>query len=461
MRIRHSYCTVASYMQENNTPTQHYSILIAVFCFVMAFSAGCQPGPVQQGPQNSNTSNLNTNANVPNASNSNSNTDVARDTNFPVTMPVIDAMFEDESFAGAAKSSAQLTDEELDKIRDAARSAVLQMSSDPSEDEQRSTRSSTEGTQREIEKLVGKQKAASFISFVRTRWAGESNEFASAAPNSVPTDTRIVVNAPAYRMDVFKDGKLTKTYKIGIGYPEFPLPVGLRRANQIIFNPAWTPPDEPWVKGKVQPGKKVEAGSKLNPLGPIKIPIGLPSLVHGGKDPSRLGTFASHGCVGLTNSMVQDFALEIASLGDGQLTQAEIKEFTKEKDKTKEFNLPKPVPVELRYETIVVEDGKLHIYRDVYERNTNTEENLRRVLETFGVSFDQLSESDKTKLRDAIIRMAVDAQGNIVTDTGNNNSANMNAKNVTRNIKGQKEIVVEIAALQGKGYPPPVTLVQK
>jgi hypothetical protein len=38
-------------------------------------------------------------------------------------------------------------------------------------------------------------------------------------------------------MDVFKEGKLIKSYKIGIGYPEFPLPSGLRKASTIIFNP--------------------------------------------------------------------------------------------------------------------------------------------------------------------------------------------------------------------------------
>ena len=54
-------------------------------------------------------------------------------------------------------------------------------------------------------------------------------------PNAVPKDTRVVVNIPAYRMDVFQDGSLVKSYKIGIGYPAFPLPTGLRKAQTIIF----------------------------------------------------------------------------------------------------------------------------------------------------------------------------------------------------------------------------------
>ena len=107
----------------------------------------------------------------------------------------------------------------------------------------------------------------------------------TASPNGLPNDTRIVINAPAYRMDMFENGKLLKSYQIGIGYPEFPLPVGMRTANAIIFNPTWTPPDEPWVESpssKVKVGQKVAAGSNLNPLGLVKIPIGSPSL-----DPRR------------------------------------------------------------------------------------------------------------------------------------------------------------------------------
>src|SRR5437016_10014557 len=77
-------------------------------------------------------------------------------------------------------------------------------------------------------------------------------------PNAVPRDTRIVVNIPAFRMDVFRNGSLIKSYKVGIGYPQFPLPQGLRKAQMIIFNPTWTPPDSPWVDSmKVTPGEVI------------------------------------------------------------------------------------------------------------------------------------------------------------------------------------------------------------
>lgn len=433
--------------------------LLIVLLFALSLT-GCQP--IDTTNVNSTpASNGNANANLSPPQAANSAEKSSPVANLPVTMPLLDAMFADEAFAEEAKTTVNLTEDEIAKVRDAARNAVLKLGSDADEDELRSTPASVEKTRKEIERILGPQKSEEFIKFVSSRWAGESDELALAPPNSVPADTRIVVNSPAYRMDVFKDGKLTKTFKIGIGYPEFPLPTGLRRAKEIIFNPTWTPPDEPWVKGKVQPGKKVEAGSKLNPLGLIKIPIGLPSLIHGGKNPSRLGTFASHGCVGLTNSMVQDFALELAALSGTAIKPEDIQAFEKAKSETKEVKLAQPIPVELRYETIVAEDGKITIFRDVYERGTNTEENLRKVLDAFGVSLDQLPEADRAKLLNALSQMAVDAQGKAVPDEGNSNSANRKSKKVTRNIKGKKEIVVEIPALAGKGYPAPVVLITK
>jgi hypothetical protein len=270
-------------------------------------------------------------------------------------------------------------------------------------------------------------------------------------------------------MDVFDGGRLIKSYKIGIGYPQFPLPTGLRKAREIIFNPTWTPPDEPWVaKMKdITAGEKVEAGSKLNPLGPIKIPIGGPSLIHGGKSPAKLGTFASHGCVGLTTPQVQDFAKVLAQLAGGQLSDATLAAYGRDKTKSRYVKLEPPVPVELRYETIVVEDGKLHIYRDVYDRGTNTEENLRDVLTANNVRLEDLSEEERTQISNALAQLS----GKSAARTGSLSKESSPAASprvspatkttgakATRINKNQKEVVIEIAALAGKGYPAPVAL---
>jgi lipoprotein-anchoring transpeptidase ErfK/SrfK len=300
-------------------------------------------------------------------------------------------------------------------------------------------------------------------------------EFAARAPNTVPTDSRVVVNAPAYRMDVFENGRLIKSYKIGIGYPQFPLPTALRKANAIIFNPTWTPPNEPWV-GKmknVTVGESIPAGSNLNPLGPIKIPIGLPSLIHGGKPLYKIGTFASHGCVGLTSPQVRDFAKFLGQIGGAPLTDEDLARYARNRTQTRQVKLSQDVPVELRYETIMVEDGKLHIYRDVYNQDTNTEVDLRAVLAAYGVKFEGLTEEEQTLALDALAQLAGRSTAKIVRPTAltkpspsptaspspaSSAADRKAAKEAARAKRNQKEIVIEIAALSGKGYPAPVDL---
>ena len=410
-----------------------------------------------------------------------------------VTLPVLDAFLADETFVAEAKSKLQLTDQQVTKLREVSHDATVRL--------RQAGRETTEGqsgaaehrarAEQEISAAIGREKVAQLQALVANRWNNGDEASASEPPPSVnppaaapsavvavgvPADTRIVVNDPAFRMDVFENGQLVKSYKIGIGYPEFPLPTGLRKAATIIFNPTWTPPDEPWVESpssKVEVGKLVKAGDKLNPLGLLKIPIGLPSLIHGGKSSAKIGNFASHGCVGLTDSQAKDFAKLLAQLGGVDLTDDQIADYGENKSETKTVKLGKPVPVELRYETITVEDGKLHIYRDVYDRDTNTEQNLDKALEAYGVTREQLSKPELAKVMSGLKQMSRDASGRL--DSGDSTTANSNATSgksskkvspisdnptggVTRSIKGSKEVVIAIAALEGKGYPAPVDL---
>jgi len=407
-------------------------------------------------------------------------TDVAA---VPVTLPVLDAFFaSDETFTNELKTKLSLTDDQIAQLRAVSREETSKLRETETGDHSGTTAAARELAESRVKEIVGADKGSQLNAFVSERWRADGDDPDSkkttagtaslaSTPNTVPSDTRVVVNAPAYRMDVFESGRLVKSYKVGIGYPEFPLPIGLRKARAIIFNPTWTPPDEPWVESpssKVKVGEKVEAGSKLNPLGLLKIPIGSPSLIHGGKSPAKLGTFASHGCVGLTDALVQDFAKVLAKLGGQKLSDADIANYKKNRSETKQVTLSAAVPVELRYETIVAEDGKLHIYRDVYDRNTNTEENLRAVLEAYGVKLEDLTEEERSQVLEALGEMSRDAKGRLdQTAVGpSKTTASPSASpvpspkavaqksgRVTRNFKGKKEIVIEIAALKGKGYP--------
>ena len=289
-------------------------------------------------------------------------------------------------------------------------------------------------------------------------------------PNAVPRDTRVVVNIPAFRLDVFHDGTLINSYRIGIGYPQFPLPTGFRKAQLIIFNPTWTPPDSPWVEAmNATPGETVGAGSKHNPLGPIKVPLGEATLIHGGKPLSKIGTFASHGCVGMTNAEVKDFARVLVQASDTDLSDETMSAYLDQRTRTRVVSLNKLIPIELRYETIVVEDGVLHIYRDVYGQNTNTEENLREVFKANGVDWNHLTEDERAQVEEALNAMsrrpkkqsaprpAVTASLDSANAMAAANERKAEAERQKR-LRSQKEIVIESMALSGKGYPAPVNL---
>jgi lipoprotein-anchoring transpeptidase ErfK/SrfK len=464
-----------------------HTTLALVMALSLIAAAACATQPA--GNSNSSTT---TGSPSPSASPSG---EVSKATAIPVTLPVLDALFSDEAFKSGLKSRVQLTDDQIAQLQKIAGDEVARLRQ--SNTEQQSADQSTKAEQSRqhaaeaIRAVIGEQKTEDFFALARESWvkgseasdANKTDKTASTSapeitmlpgPNAVPKDTRVVVNIPAFRMDVFQEGSLVKSYKIGIGYPEFPLPTGLRKAQTIIFNPTWTPPDEPWVAKmkNVSVGEKVEAGSKLNPLGPIKIPIGLPSLIHGGKSPAKLGTFASHGCVGLTTAQVQDFSKLLAQVAGSEISDKAIASYFKNKTQTRVVKLDRVVPVELRYETIVIEDGKLHIYRDVYDQDTNNEENLRAVLQSNGLNLDDLSEAERTEVLDGLNAMSRHPKPAAISKLSpgaspaaspNTTADKMDKKTGSAQVKkpvgkNQKEVVIELAALKGKGYPAPVNL---
>lgn len=380
----------------------------------------------------------------------------------PITLPILDAMFTDPAFAVALGARLGLSDAQIGQLRVAARTATAGLT----ESEDGSTQAAADHADAQIRGILDEVQRQGLTKLVHERWRMDEDgsiDLPTAAQDQargIPSDTRIVVNAPAYRMDIFRDGELIKTYKIGIGYPEFPLPIGLRKASSIIFNPSWTPPDEPWVTGKFAAGRRVAAGNPLNPLGPIKIPIGMPSLIHGGKAAWQMGGFASHGCVGLTDSQVRDLARLLSELTSTRISSADAASYVTNTTETTRIKLASAVPVELRYETIVVEDGRLLIYRDVYERGTNTEDRVRAVLAANGVELDSLTHAERVHITRALRRMALDARGKVSADQANMHESPTSAA-VTRTIKGAKEVVIEIPALKGMGYPAPVDLTTK
>jgi hypothetical protein len=434
---------------------------LLILAFFVCLLTSCEPAPTN-APANSNTT-VTSASPSPTASASPASTGTA---STRITLPLLDALLTDDKFVARLKQDVKLSDEQIESIKRVSSAAITRLRESNAEELDGTNGDPRQRAEQELGSILGAEKTRELARFTNEYWskgdpAEASNDTAQMlpGPNAVPTDTRVVVNIPAFRMDLFQDGSLVKSYKVGIGYPEFPLPQGLRKAQTIIFNPTWTPPDSPWVEKmkNVTPGETVAAGDKDNPLGPIKIPIGLPSLIHGGKSPAKIGKFASHGCVGLTTPQVKDFAALLAKASNtNEVSDKSINTYLEDKERTQTVKLNQTVPVELRYETIVLEDdGKLHIYKDVYAQDTNTEENLRRVLEAQGVRFEDLSDQQRTEALNALNAMSANPQA-APSPSASASPEKKSARKKTP-AKPQNEIVIDLAQAK-KGYPVPVNL---
>lgn len=426
-----------------------------ILSWFLILLTGCAPAP-----SNSNTTVSTQPSPSPTASASPASTETASN---DLTLPLLDALLTDEKFVARVKQNLKLSDQQIDDLKRVSGEAVARLRENNAEDLDDNGTDARARAEQQLRSTLGDEKARDLTKLANEYWSkGDTSESSTdtvqmlKGPNAVPKDTRIVVNIPAFRMDLFQDGSLVKTYKVGIGYPEFPLPQGLRKAQQIIFNPTWTPPDSPWVAKmkNVTPGETVGAGDKDNPLGPIKIPIGLPSLIHGGKSPARIGKFASHGCVGLTTPQIKDFAVQLARVSNTEQVSEKMASYLEDKEKTQTIKLKQTVPVELRYETIVLEDGKLHIYKDVYAQDTNTEENLRRVLEANGLKLEDLPQ--RAEILDALNTMSTHPTAS--PSPSASASPEKKTAKAKKPAKPSNEIVIDLGSVAQKGYPAPVNL---
>ncbi|MDQ3711946.1 MAG: L,D-transpeptidase [Acidobacteriota bacterium] len=210
---------------------------------------------------------------------------------------------------------------------------------------------------------------------------------------------KITVNVPAFQMTLWQDGKEVKTYSIGVGLKEYPIYVGFLRASAVIWNPSWIPPDSDWVSGskKVKVGEIILPTDPRNPLGKMKIPLGSGYLIHQAKGVGDLGSLVSHGCVRVLQADLYDLADKIVAARELDLTPKQIMVAERTK-KTLSAELKPVIPVEVTYDTMVVEAGRLHIYPDVYDRKKNTIENLRAELRSSGVDAPNLSDATLEKM---------------------------------------------------------------
>lgn len=209
-------------------------------------------------------------------------------------------------------------------------------------------------------------------------------------------DVKITINVPAFQMTLWQNGKEVKNYPVGVGMKEFPIIIGLREINMLIWNPSWIPPDSEWVAEGLR-GVPIAPTDPRNPLGKMKLPLGYGYLLHQAKGAGDLGSLVSHGCVRVMRDDIYDLSEKIIAAYETEIAPSEIA-LAKRTKKTVIAELEKSVPVEITYDTMVVEGGALHIYPDIYDRRKNNLEILREELKANGIDEDEISDASLNRM---------------------------------------------------------------
>lgn len=214
-------------------------------------------------------------------------------------------------------------------------------------------------------------------------------------------DVRITINLPSFQMTLWQNGKEVRTYPVGIGLLDYPVAVSLRSARTIEWNPVWIPPSSDWIEASstVKPGEVVLPTDPRNPLGKVKIPLGYGYLLHQAKGPADMGSLVSHGCVRVLQNDLYGLAEKIVSARKLAVTADQIRA-AKMNKRTLVAAIEPELTVEITYDSIVVENGLLHVYPDVYLQKSNTVANVRAELASSGVDDSRLSDAEiRTMLR--------------------------------------------------------------
>jgi peptidoglycan hydrolase-like protein with peptidoglycan-binding domain len=118
----------------------------------------------------------------------------------------------------------------------------------------------------------------------------------------------IVVDLSELKLYLYRDGALSRTYPVAAGTSEYPTPTGTYSVVSKVKDPTWYPPNSEWAKDAepIPPGI-------ANPLGTRWIGTSAPNVgIHGTPAASSIGTYASHGCIRMYISDVEELFERVA-----------------------------------------------------------------------------------------------------------------------------------------------------
>jgi lipoprotein-anchoring transpeptidase ErfK/SrfK len=142
---------------------------------------------------------------------------------------------------------------------------------------------------------------------------------AEAAPASpAAPERRIIISIPDRRLALIENGRVALMFRVAVGAPASPSPVGEFRVANLVTDPVY-----------YHPGEVIPAGPE-NPVGPRWIGLSAKGYgIHGTNEPRLIGRRVSHGCIRLNNGDVKILfahlrvgdAVELHATRDAQTAQ--------------------------------------------------------------------------------------------------------------------------------------------
>lgn len=199
---------------------------------------------------------------------------------------------------------------------------------------------------------------------------------------------RLDLNIPTLRLVVYDGDKVLHRYPVAVGESGFPTPTGQFQVSSAEWNPWWRPPAREWAKDD-----KITPPGPDNPMGRVKLFFTNLYYLHGTPDEKSIGSAASHGCVRMLNKDVIALGTLI-QLRTGTNKGPNFVKSVLAGRKTARVGFPETVPLTIRYEPIVVENGMIRFYPDLYNRRNVHSEGVYQALLAAGYRVDALPRAE-------------------------------------------------------------------
>jgi lipoprotein-anchoring transpeptidase ErfK/SrfK len=167
---------------------------------------------------------------------------------------------------------------------------------------------------------------------------------ATAGAQTAPvSDMRLEVDLKARKLRVYKGQDSVASYSVAVGSTKWPTQTGEWKISQVVWNPAWVPPDESWAEQK----DPRDPGDPKNPLGRAQLVYDPPRTIHGTNEPASIGKAVSHGSIRMRNEDIVKLAKQLMESAGVAKDEAWYQERAQKRTQKEVVDLPGGIPIKV------------------------------------------------------------------------------------------------------------------